>query len=170
MTRLLPAFGSCFMHGGGFCPGGGWCPGGFVREFSSMRFVAQNAAAARASRINNSETWFWHESLLCAWRPLPNGADTIHSRRHFILECHRWPLPHSLPFCLFLRPPVSVITKTLSAILYIGWSDVTESMTTIRSPFCGCNMAKCVELRGEDLSCYLNNIRSAGLRKCLYDY
>ena len=36
--------------------------------------------------------------------------------------------------------------------LYMGWSDVTESMATIRSPFCGYNVAKCVELTGEDLS------------------
>ena len=26
------------------------------------------------------------------------------------------------------------------------------------------------ELRGAELSCYLNNIRSVGLRKCLYDH
>ena len=33
-------------------------------------------------------------------------------------------------------------------------------MATIWSPFCGYNMAYCVELRDEDLSSYLNNIRS----------
>jgi len=27
-----------------------------------------------------------------------------------------------------------------------------------------------VELRGEDLSCYLNKIQSIGLRKCTYDH
>ena len=27
-----------------------------------------------------------------------------------------------------------------------------------------------MELKGEDLSCYLNNIQSVGLRKCLYDH
>jgi len=40
-------------------------------------------------------------------------------------------------------------------------------MATIQSPLCGYNMAYCVELRGEDLSCYLYNIRSVGLRQCL---
>jgi len=47
------------------------------------------------------------------------------------------------------------------------WSDVTVSMATIRSSFCGYIMASCVELRGEDLSCYLNNIQSVGLWKCM---
>jgi len=49
-----------------------------------------------------------------------------------------------------------------------GWNDVTESTATIRSPFCGYNMAQCVEIRGEELSCYLNKIPSVGLWKCLY--
>ena len=40
--------------------------------------------------------------------------------------------------------------------LYIGWNDVTESMVTIRSPFCGYNLAYWVELIGEDLPCYSN--------------
>jgi len=34
---------------------------------------------------------------------------------------------------------------------HIGESDVTESMVTTRSPFCGYNTAQCVELRDEDL-------------------
>jgi len=37
-------------------------------------------------------------------------------------------------------------------------------MATTRTPFCGYNVAQCVELRGEDLLCCLNNIRSVGLR------
>jgi len=53
---------------------------------------------------------------------------------------------------------------------YIWWSDITESMATIRSSFCGYNTAYCVELMAEDFSCYLNNIQSAGLWKCLYDH
>jgi len=32
--------------------------------------------------------------------------------------------------------------------------DVTETTVTTRAPFCGQNMALCVELNGEDLSCY----------------
>ena len=40
-------------------------------------------------------------------------------------------------------------------ITRIRGSDVTESMGTIRSPFCGYNAIKCVELNGEDLSCML---------------
>jgi len=39
-------------------------------------------------------------------------------------------------------------------LIYIGWIDVTESMLMIRSPFCGYNLAWCVEFRGEDLPCY----------------
>jgi len=36
-------------------------------------------------------------------------------------------------------------------------------MVTIRSPFCGYNTIECVELNGEDLSCYSNNIESVSL-------
>jgi len=42
--------------------------------------------------------------------------------------------------------------------LYTEWIDVTESMVTIRSPFCGYNLALCVELMGEDLPCNSNKI------------
>jgi len=56
------------------------------------------------------------------------------------------------------------------ATLYIGWNDVTESMVTIRSPFCGYNTIECVELNGEDLSCYSNETKSLSLRKCSYDH
>ena len=38
--------------------------------------------------------------------------------------------------------------------LYTGRSDVTESMITIRSSFCGYNTIQCVEFSGKDLSCY----------------
>ena len=34
-------------------------------------------------------------------------------------------------------------------VVYMGGSDVTESMVTIRSPFCGYNSACCMELKGE---------------------
>ena len=43
---------------------------------------------------------------------------------------------------------------------YIGWSDVTESMVTIWSPFCGYNTIYCVELNGADWSYYSNKIES----------
>jgi len=43
---------------------------------------------------------------------------------------------------------------------YIRWSDVTESMVTIRSSCCGYNLAWCVELKGEDLSSYSHKIES----------
>ena len=43
--------------------------------------------------------------------------------------------------------------------IYIWCNDVTASMVTIRSPFCGWyNVARCVELMGEDLPCYSNKI------------
>jgi len=42
--------------------------------------------------------------------------------------------------------------------LYTRRSDVTESVATIRAPFCGYNLAKCVQLLGEDLPCYSNKI------------
>jgi len=62
----------------------------------------------------------------------------------------------------------------LAATNNVGWSDVTESMATIRPPFCGytCTrtMAKCVELMGKDLSCCFNKIQSVGLWKCPCDH
>ena len=47
----------------------------------------------------------------------------------------------------------------------IGWSDVTESIATIRSPFCGYNTIHCVELNGEDSACYSNKTESVSLNK-----
>ena len=43
-------------------------------------------------------------------------------------------------------------------------------MVTIRSPFCGYNTIWCVELNGEDLSCYSNKTEWASLRKCSYNH
>jgi len=43
-------------------------------------------------------------------------------------------------------------------------------MVTIRSPFCGYNLAKCVELIGERLPCYSNKIYLVSLRKCPCDH
>jgi len=43
-------------------------------------------------------------------------------------------------------------------------------MATILSPFSGYNTVLFVELRGEDLVCYSNKIKSVYLRKCLYDH
>jgi len=55
--------------------------------------------------------------------------------------------------------------------MWRGWSDVTESMVTVGSPFCGYdNTTWCVELNGKDLSCHLNKIVSVSLRKCPYDH
>ena len=47
-----------------------------------------------------------------------------------------------------------------SGRVYTGWSDVTESVFTIRSPFCGYNSACCVELKGEDLWSYSHKTES----------
>jgi len=47
---------------------------------------------------------------------------------------------------------------SLAALQYIGWNDVIESMVTIRSPFCRYNLARYVELIGEDLPCYSDKI------------
>jgi len=43
---------------------------------------------------------------------------------------------------------------------FTGWSNVTESMVTIRSPCCEYNLAWSVELKGEDLSSYSHKIES----------
>ena len=54
--------------------------------------------------------------------------------------------------------------------LHVGWSDVTESSITIRSPFCGYNLAYCVELKGDDLWSYSHKIESFTQRKCPQDH
>jgi len=74
--------------------------------------------------------------------------------------------------CLYARPvwPNLEAADDLRMGLYTGWSDVTESMATIQSPYCRYNIAQCAELRGEDLSCYLNNIQPVGSWKCPYDH
>jgi len=42
-------------------------------------------------------------------------------------------------------------------------------MVTIGSPFCGYNTICCVELNGEDLSCYSDKTESVSFWKCSYD-
>ena len=54
--------------------------------------------------------------------------------------------------------------------IHIGWSDVTESVVATRPPFCGYNTIQCVELNGENISCYSNKIESVIWRKCSYDH
>jgi len=54
--------------------------------------------------------------------------------------------------------------------IYIKRSDVTESVVATRSPFCGYNTIQCVELNGENISCYSNKIESVIWRKCSYDH
>jgi len=43
-------------------------------------------------------------------------------------------------------------------------------MVTIRSPCCGYNLVRCVELKWKDLSSYSHKIESVSLRKYLYDH
>ena len=53
-------------------------------------------------------------------------------------------------FSMFSFPCV-LLVYLASCIHNIGCSGVTESMVTMRSPFCGYDSAYCVELKGEDL-------------------
>ena len=64
---------------------------------------------------------------------------------------------------------ISITVHGYACFLYIAWNVVTESMATMRSPFWGYNTTWCVELNGEYLSCYSNEIESVSLRKCPYD-
>jgi len=65
---------------------------------------------------------------------------------------------------------VTAATRSMFSSVYTGWSDVTESMVRIRSPFCGYNTTQCGQLKGEDLSCYSNETKSASLRNVHYDH
>ena len=60
-----------------------------------------------------------------------------------------------------IMPPVTSIGWAEECT---GWSYITESMVTTRSPFCGYNTIYCVELNGEDLSCYSNKIEPVSLQ------
>ena len=53
---------------------------------------------------------------------------------------------------------------------YIGWSDVTESIVTLRSPCCGYNLAWCVVLNCEDLWSCSHKTESVSLRICPHDH
>ena len=77
-------------------------------------------------------------------RGLRGGANALLAIRHILV-------------------PVNNNIKYAYYTVHTGRSDATECMPTVRSPFCGYNMAQCAELRGEDLSCYVNNIQSVGL-------
>ena len=44
---------------------------------------------------------------------------------------------------------IIIIIIITTIIIYTGWSDATESTVTIWSPFCGYNLAHCVELTGK---------------------
>jgi len=54
--------------------------------------------------------------------------------------------------------------------VYVGWNDVTELMVTIGSPFCGYNLAKCVQLMGEYLPYYSIKISPVSLRARPHDH
>jgi len=69
---------------------------------------------------------------------------------------------------LFCRHRAKHTLQTIYMRKYIRWNDVTESMVTIRPPFCGYNTIYCVEVNGEDLSWYSNKTESVSLRKCTY--
>ena len=68
------------------------------------------------------------------------------------------------------RLPTQNLIKDAPVPIYIGRSDVAESVVTIRSPFCGYNTTLCVGLKGGDLSRYSNKTEPVSLRKCPYDH
>ena len=63
----------------------------------------------------------------------------------------------------------TVVPYRSTAEKYMRWSDVTESVVMTLSPFCGYRTILCVQLNGEDLSCYWNKNESVSFRKCPYD-
>ena len=66
---------------------------------------------------------------------------------------------------LYITPPRTVHctyrTPSKQHVYNVAYTlgEVTsQSIVTIRSPFCGYNLAQCVDLMGEDLPCYSNKI------------
>ena len=95
-------------------------------------------------------TELWRQFTLCIVITSENGERTTYPSRlsAFTSSCRCWYSDRS-SLERDANDGISAATRT-----NMGQSDVTESVTTIRSPFCGYNTAKCVELIGEDLSCY----------------
>jgi len=90
---------------------------------------------------------------------VPGGLAKLRLVRVAVLSARgRLPLP--------IEPLTALDVQSNFVDQYI---DVAESIVATRSPFCGYNTTKCVELNGEDLSCYLNKNESVSLRKCPYD-
>ena len=60
------------------------------------------------------------------------------------LLCFALPLPLTVSFNVLLKNKMTCLIAVYvcwdTAIIYVGWSDVTESMATIRLPFCGYNV------------------------------
>ena len=108
-----------------------------------------------------------------AWHQLQHSA--IHTRMVVIVSTRR-PTEYSSMFhthvpisATEVLPSQDRVCGTVYWILYIGWPWRNFDASWLSPSSCGYDMVWCVELRGEDLSCYLNNIRSVGLWKCLYD-
>jgi len=81
------------------------------------------------------------------------------------------------PRFFFAHPPLDCwwkrccfLSQALRHANITEWGDVTESMVTIRSPCCGYNSVRCVQLKGEDLWSCLHKTESASLTKCRRDH
>jgi len=85
-------------------------------------------------------------------RTLPSTYPTLHLQNKITSLWNFVPNSGLENFATACRPSQSVVNFVLQrrTLVYIRWRDVTESMVTTRSPFCGYNMAYYVELRGKD--------------------
>ena len=117
-----------------------------------------------------------HDGVVFSPRPSSSGTRRNHYDAAGALACarRRSDVIRCNGICIFgslcANMTSSISQRRQRRTIHIGWSDVTESMVTTRSPFCDYKMPWCVELNGEYLSCYSNKIKSVNSRNCPRDH
>ena len=183
MTKMLSASGGLRPPDQGLCP---WTPLGalpqtpVIGSCSALAMVPCNHSPLPPTMIlapplilTSLRLWGRSQMSTCSLRGVqvlrtsrcPRGIRCGARRTSWSSDCSSRPSTSN-------RTDSSTSTNCERAqpTLYTGRSDVTESMITIRSSFCGYNTTQCVEFSGKDLSCYSNEIESVSLRKCPYDH
>ena len=103
---------------------------GDIESWDYMTYFCQRCCYIDAQQIIRNSTPPW-------WTGLPHAESPVHSADQERRKRTRafWPLQFEC--CQYMSPRLS---HPSPSILYIRRSDVTESMATIRSPFCGYNI------------------------------
>ena len=150
----------------------------FPRQPNKLNFTRKLSHCCHRVTLFSAD----HVSWICKYIFTSAGVLNKEKRKTVLIGLIFKVMPISLVLhgvCVCVRErSVSYISKILSTVdsllssrliprtfhrhrffwAYIRWNKVTESMVTIRLPFCGYNLAQYVELIGEDLPCYSDKI------------